>query len=485
MSDYGVTSVGFIKKRFDEIYNELNADIQESLDIDISLNPQSVINVITATYADRLARLWDLAEAVYLSQFPSSATGIALDNACSYANIKRKIDVPTEYYVRTDLAGTESGVLPVGTQAVSQGENVRYMTSVEACDMAPNKPASYWFLSSPDTAGVHLDLWLGGIGYHATSSGAAAADNYTMWNALKDLFANNEVFSLLTTAADANSGLKIIAKGFAKQSIGFSGLVLKEYGAYAIYTDDNPGEAAYNGPVTVTTGLPVLSAECITHSIGLLYESDEDLRKRYLVQMKKRGSASVDAIRAAVMSVKGVGACDIEENTTNSADPGDPYFLPHSVKIYVDAETGSTYDAYEVGKAIFDSLPAGIGTTYAVECAQVTVYDYAGNAHSIRFLYPDEELQDVQITVTSDGSLDSNYVAIAQRVFMDQAGDPKMGDAVDLQAIAIAIKNETNGAAYVEIACKENNAYTQKYLPGVSGRKYAFSASHITVQLAT
>ena len=90
MSDYGITSGGFIKKRFDEIYDEIRAELLTNLNVDVSANPQGVFNVIVATFADRMARLWDIAESVYYSAYVETATGASLDAACSVGGVVRK-----------------------------------------------------------------------------------------------------------------------------------------------------------------------------------------------------------------------------------------------------------------------------------------------------------------------------------------------------------------------------------------------------------
>ena len=46
MSEYGVTDKGFVRKRYDTIYEELQNDIKDGLGIDISINPKSFFNVL-------------------------------------------------------------------------------------------------------------------------------------------------------------------------------------------------------------------------------------------------------------------------------------------------------------------------------------------------------------------------------------------------------------------------------------------------------
>ena len=64
MSDYGVTKNGFVRKRYDTIYSELQGDIKDGLGIDVSINPKSFFNVLLSSVADKLAVAWELAEMV-------------------------------------------------------------------------------------------------------------------------------------------------------------------------------------------------------------------------------------------------------------------------------------------------------------------------------------------------------------------------------------------------------------------------------------
>lgn len=68
MSEYGVTDKGFVRKRYDTIYEELQNDIKDGLGIDISINPKSFFNVLISSFADKIATAWELAEQTYYAQ---------------------------------------------------------------------------------------------------------------------------------------------------------------------------------------------------------------------------------------------------------------------------------------------------------------------------------------------------------------------------------------------------------------------------------
>ena len=237
-------------------------------------------------------------------------------------------------------------------------------------------------------------------------------------------------------------------------------------------------DVAYNGPVTVTTTNPILWAECKTYERGTLYESDEDFRERYLSLLAANGSASTGAIRSQLLTVDGVAACDVAENKTDATVDNIP---AHGIKVYVDAAEGSYYDDAEVATAIYNATPAGIKTSGA---RSFVVDDYAGNPVTVYWANPQFMTEYTQISIQPNGTLASNYSATAKSLFMELVGKPKMGDAIDLQAIATKIKDAINGAGYVDVACKQSGdaTYSRRYLASVPGTKYDFYESNIVVQ---
>lgn len=132
-------------------------------------------------------------------------------------------------------------------------------------------------------------------------------------------------------------------------------------------------------------------------------ESDAEFRKRYDDSIEKGGTATVNAILAAVREV----ATDVQvfKNNSNTTDAdGRP---PKSVEVVV---LGGTDE--DIAYAIFNSIAAGIepyGTT------SYTVTDDAGNQHAVKF----SRATTKDIYVTLDIIKNANYV-----------GDDAVKDAV-------------------------------------------------------
>ena len=114
MGEYGVTKNGFVLKRFDAVYESLAEKVKDYAGIDIDKKSDSVLNLaIFYPVADLIARLHEESLDVYNSLHPSTAEGVALDDACQYANIRRKAAKKTVYQISCNM--TDGNTLLAGT----------------------------------------------------------------------------------------------------------------------------------------------------------------------------------------------------------------------------------------------------------------------------------------------------------------------------------------------------------------------------------
>ncbi len=119
-------------------------------------------------------------------------------------------------------------------------------------------------------------------------------------------------------------------------------------------------------------------------------ESDAELRERFRVAVLGVGSATQDAIRAAVLRVAGVTGCTVVENDTGETDAGG--VPPHSFQVFVLGETASDV---EIAGAIYSKKPIGVNSWGDVE---VAVRDAGGGEHMIRFARVAEVALHVRMT---------------------------------------------------------------------------------------
>jgi len=143
---------------------------------------------------------------------------------------------------------------------------------------------------------------------------------------------------------------------------------------------------------TITSPLAGFSAPTnpAEAELGLDEESDYALRLRQKVELARRGSHTVDAIRVDLMDAGiGITSCSVIENDTDATVDSIP---PHSFEALV---LGGTTQA--VVDEIFAAKPAGIrayGTTSG------TAVDDQGNSHTIAFTRPAEIVMYVDVAVS-------------------------------------------------------------------------------------
>ena len=92
---YGLTSAGFVVKQQSEILSEINDSLQQVFGPNINLNADSVFGQIAGIFSEREALVWQLAEAVYNSQYPTGAEGTSVDNILALNNLTRLPATPT------------------------------------------------------------------------------------------------------------------------------------------------------------------------------------------------------------------------------------------------------------------------------------------------------------------------------------------------------------------------------------------------------
>jgi hypothetical protein len=114
----GLTNSGFTVATTEELRTTISTSLKSNLGGDIDTNPSSRIGQFIDIMAENLSSLWQGLEAVYNSQYPSSASGTSLDNVGSITNTQRS---PGRFGVaRVYFNGTLGTVIPAGTVIANQ-----------------------------------------------------------------------------------------------------------------------------------------------------------------------------------------------------------------------------------------------------------------------------------------------------------------------------------------------------------------------------
>lgn len=141
-------------------------------------------------------------------------------------------------------------------------------------------------------------------------------------------------------------------------------------------------------------------------------ETDQEFRDRFSLSVASGGSGTVDSIRGVLLSVPGVRAAAVIENTAKTPD--------------AEGRPGKSFEAYvlggqpeDIGAAIFIKKAAGI-EPYGTERVMVT--DLAGNPHEVRFSYARIEPVMLRVTVTKNSSYPLDGVAMMKTAMIKYIG---------------------------------------------------------------
>jgi len=127
---YGVTTEGFNAKRTADILTEMQDDLRPTLGDSVDLDDEQPIGQILSSLADRLGSVWELAEQVYNSQYPSSE-GTSLDNVASITGSTR--DGASSSRVTLTLFGVVGTLIEAGKIiSVDGNDTAKFATSANA-----------------------------------------------------------------------------------------------------------------------------------------------------------------------------------------------------------------------------------------------------------------------------------------------------------------------------------------------------------------
>lgn len=125
-----LTSQGFTRSRLDERLAALQVAVQSIFGTDINLDPDSIDGQTLGIFAESQSNLDQLAEDVYHSFNPQSATGVALSRLVQLNGIRR---IEGTYSTATiHCVGSQGTVIPAGSLVKSTSTNATFATLVDA-----------------------------------------------------------------------------------------------------------------------------------------------------------------------------------------------------------------------------------------------------------------------------------------------------------------------------------------------------------------
>ena len=113
MSDYGVLSTGFNRKRLDLLLEELNAEVQAIFGENFNVSPESPDGQVNGTISESNANLWEIAEEAYNAFNPSAVEDITQDNLYELNGLERLL--ATASTVSLTVTGTSGTLIETGS----------------------------------------------------------------------------------------------------------------------------------------------------------------------------------------------------------------------------------------------------------------------------------------------------------------------------------------------------------------------------------
>jgi len=482
---YGVTSTGFVKKPLSVIVEEILDDIEAEIGIDARQAHEttgSVDNKQLYIYAEREADLWELAEAVYNSQYTSTAAGSSLDNAGELTGMIRQ--AATYSTLTAVLTGTVATTIGSGSKAETSTIGDEFETTA-AITLA---------LSVACGALVSVDSAVNGFTYRCTIDGtnydyvAVPADTVVdIATALHGLI--NAGLDPVTSTDNLDGTLTLVGDDDA---VGLpTEFTLAIVANMSITTVDNLQEMQ-----AVNTGVVVALADTLTvivtavggwtavnnpvaASEGRAEETDAEFRIRRANSLANPGASTPDAIYAAVAAVSGVTAAVLEDNRTSTTDANG--LDPHSFLAVVAGGLQAS-----IAAAIWDACPAGIGMNAGFAGAITeTITDDQGFQQPVSFVRPTDVDMDVMVsyTLNTEEEFPTNGEDLMAAAVLEYGESLEIGDDVLPDRFFGPVFDACAGIKTVVVFVQENGGGPWQTTPyAISFNEHAqFAAGNITI----
>lgn len=484
MDKHGVTKNGFVRKRLDEIKKDVYGRLKEGWGYDITINPQSFLNVLVTGFSDEVAKLWEVAENTYYAMYTMSAEGANLDNAMQFGGITRERDARTMYM----LACTA----PDDT-VVEYGVLVKSATNPEKTFRCTNKQV----ISRENFRNIVIKPYMeSGIDqfyltinrntYQYTRQ--EGDDAVTILKAIQSLI-NEEGINAHVDEENSSLRLEDINKQTSNTLAMSNNFLIESVTSNILFESMDYGEVIIaNGlikeMVTLGTGITEIWND-IAPAPGRFEADDVEARQNFVKRCAIRSRTMIESITSEIYNtVDNVLSVAGYENDTEMTDAeGRP---PKSVEIIVDGgEDG------EIAGIIYRKKTNGIR---AYGNTVVDVADTFGNIHKIGFSRPDYLYIWMKVVITGKPgkAMAPNFVQLTQDSIIADAADIQVGDSLYIQTFLADIYAKVVSVSMVEIKSfftldKNHIPAEQEYVSGniyVSSRQKAvFDVSRIEVAL--
>jgi hypothetical protein len=300
-TQYGLTSLGFVLKPQSQIISDLETAFQAVFGQNVNLNPESNFGQIIGIISEQIALPWQIAQAVYSSQYPAGAEGTSVDNILALNNLRRLLASPTRTasssVTQSDgitlyplvLYGTAGTVIPAGSvvQTTSSPPIQFTLNSSVTIMAASNAVQSIYTSNTPTTGSFSLSI--------VDSFGNTLTTELIQWNALSAqsllnfsaLPAASSSFKLvLTQAGVALTTAAISTNAAYPTAAAIQGAITALSGYAGVTVSGSAGSyiiswGAIANPITTvtanTTTVAITPTDSVQAAINNLFDSSESL----------------------------------------------------------------------------------------------------------------------------------------------------------------------------------------------------------------
>ena len=483
MEQYGVTKHGFVLKRADEILAEMQADLKRDFGIDVTLNPQSLLNVLTMNFVDQISELWEIGQESYYSKYPSTAENRSLDNAVQYGGIRRKASQPNYYPIHcTGVDGTlirKGAIVAADTKpqinlsCIAETVLTREKCNEVAIRVLSAQPSAIYAVT------INEDTY-------SFSSGEASGEEVIL-DGLKAVIVRDgyqvEVLDGLLVISDQQKARESMIKLSSNLTTSYVvGIV-----TYATETNGKLEipSGAVSKIVTNVNGL-MFCNNILSPTYGREREEDWELRQAYISKIFVRSNSMLESIEGAILEDTDAKSATGYENDSDVVDvAGRP---PHSIEMIVDG--GNEAD---IAKIIFEKKAGGIQT-----CGDIinTISGRNGEPITVRFNRPEYVYAWIKVVLEAEPSsgnrksVPTNYKELAKQEIMDTYSGLGAGDPFVSQLCYNNILGKIHGIWSVSITCftttdasESPGEYAQRNINVIPRQKIVIEDQRIDVSL--
>lgn len=487
---FGLTSTGFRIKRLADIKSEMESAFRGTFGAGINLDARRPLGQIIGIMSAREAAIWELAEAVYYSQYPGTSEGVNLDQVVALTGITRQ--GATYSTVSAIIQGTAGTIIPAGSVVSVDGNDLARFETDSAVEIqaAVDEVQTISFSNVPDAG-----TWTIGFGDETTSSLPYNATASSIQTALRALDGLTDVlvtgsfaagFVITFTGADGGQAQPTV-------TIETNTLNLSAVNTVITITVNTEGKTA-QVPVTLTAETagsiqapagtlteietPISGwtsiANALDAEVGDDEETDAELRTRRAASIQIGGTGTADAIRADLLALDDVTACLVFENkNTTVDDDGRP---GKSFEVLI-----SGGDSDEIAATIFASKAAGVETFGSTS---VTITDSQDYEHLIKFNRPTSVPIYLEVDVTTNVRFPIDGETLLKNQVIAYGATLSMGDNVIVTPALVSYLGEVNGITDLTIRIGKTASPVTDDNVEIEVRELAeFDTSRITINL--